>query len=76
MHGRFTGYEDVIDADQLGRDPAMGWIVGSTAVKARVACTEEVRPRHGQQREPRSDTRTRRFLGHYFGVLCEAGLPV
>lgn len=30
--GRLGGYEDVNDADRLGRDPAMRWIVGGRAV--------------------------------------------
>ena len=30
--GRLGGYEDVNDADRLGRDPAMQWIVGGNAV--------------------------------------------
>jgi len=30
--GRLGGYEDVNDADRLGRDPAMRWIVGGHAV--------------------------------------------
>ena len=29
--GRLGGYEDVNDADRLGRDPAMRWIVGGPA---------------------------------------------
>ncbi len=28
VFGRLGGYEDVNDADHLGRDPAMRWIVG------------------------------------------------
>jgi hypothetical protein len=28
--GRLGGYEDVNDADRLGQDPAMRWIVGGT----------------------------------------------
>jgi hypothetical protein len=30
--GRLGGYEDVNDADRLGHDPAMRWIVGGGAV--------------------------------------------
>ena len=33
VYGRLAGYEDVNDADRLGRDPAMRWIVGGKAVK-------------------------------------------
>ena len=31
VFGRLGGYEDVNDADRLGRDPAMRWIVGGRA---------------------------------------------
>ncbi len=31
VYGRLAGYEDVNDADRLGRDPAMRWIVGGKA---------------------------------------------
>ena len=34
VFGRLAGYEDVNDADRLGRDPAMRWIVGGRAVTA------------------------------------------
>ena len=27
--GRLAGYEEVNDADRLGRDPAMRWVVGT-----------------------------------------------
>ena len=33
VYGRLAGYEDVNDADRLGRDPAMRWIVGGRAVE-------------------------------------------
>ena len=32
VFGRLGGYEDVNDAERLGRDPAMRWIVGGKAV--------------------------------------------
>ena len=32
IFGRLGGYEDVNDAERLGRDPAMRWIVGGRAV--------------------------------------------
>ena len=35
VYGRLAGYEDVNDAERLGRDPAMRWIVGGK------------QPRHG-----------------------------
>ena len=33
VYGRLAGYEDVNDADRLGRDPAMRWIFGGKAVE-------------------------------------------
>ena len=33
IYGRLAGYEDVNDADRLGHDPAMRWIVGGKAVE-------------------------------------------
>ena len=32
VFGRLAGYEDVNDADRLGRDPAMRWIVGGRVI--------------------------------------------
>ena len=37
VFGRLAGYEDVNDADRLGRDPAMRWIVGGRAVTSDAA---------------------------------------
>ncbi len=37
--GRLDGYEDVSDADRLGRDPAMRWIVSGRAVAKAAAST-------------------------------------
>src|SRR5450830_967083 len=39
VFGRLAGYEDVNDADRLGRDPAMRWIVGSRAATKQAAST-------------------------------------
>ena len=39
VFGRLGGYEDVNDADRLGRDPAMRWIVGGRAVAKQAAST-------------------------------------
>jgi len=33
VYGRLAGYDDVNDADRLGRDPAMRWIVGGKAIE-------------------------------------------
>ncbi len=39
VFGRLGGYDDVNDADRLGRDPAMRWIVGGHAIKwTRLSC--------------------------------------
>ena len=42
VFGRLGGYEDVNDADRLGRDPAMRWIVGGRAVAKQVASTSQM----------------------------------
>jgi hypothetical protein len=39
LFGRLTGYEDVNDADRLGRDPAMRWVAGGRAVTEHAAST-------------------------------------
>ena len=40
--GRLGGYEDVNDAERLGRDPAMRWIVGGKAVERQAASTSQM----------------------------------
>ncbi len=42
VYGRLAGYEDVNDADRLGRDPAMCWIVGGKAVERGGASTSQM----------------------------------
>jgi hypothetical protein len=42
VFGRLAGYEDVNDADRLGRDPAMRWIVGGRAVANQAASTSQM----------------------------------
>jgi len=42
VFGRLGGYEDVNDADRLGRDPAMHWIVGGRAVAKAAASTSQM----------------------------------
>ena len=42
VHGRLAGYEDVNDAERLGRDPAMRWIVGGKAVERGGASTSQM----------------------------------
>jgi hypothetical protein len=42
VFGRLAGYEDVNDADRLGRDPAMRWIVGGKAVEREAASTSQM----------------------------------
>jgi hypothetical protein len=37
-----AGYEDVNDADRLGRDPAMRWIVGGKAAERQAASTSQM----------------------------------
>jgi hypothetical protein len=40
--GRLGGYEDVNDADRLGHDPAMRWIVGGRAVAKQAASASQM----------------------------------
>src|SRR5437016_2606817 len=42
VFGRLAGYEDVNDADRLGRDPAMRWVVGGRAVLDHAASTSQM----------------------------------
>jgi hypothetical protein len=42
VFGRLAGYEDVNDADRLGRDPAMRWVVGGRAVTDQAASTSQM----------------------------------
>jgi hypothetical protein len=42
VFGRLAGYEDVNDAERLRHDPAMRWIVGSNAAKARAASSSQM----------------------------------
>ena len=42
IYGRLAGYEDVNDADRLGRDPAMRWTVGGKAVLRGGASTSQM----------------------------------
>src|ERR1017187_1731986 len=42
VFGRVAGYEDVNDADRLGRDPAMRWIVGGRAATKQAASTSQM----------------------------------
>ncbi len=42
VFGRLGGYEDVNDADRLGRDPAMRWVVGGKAVEKQAASTSQM----------------------------------
>jgi hypothetical protein len=42
VFGRLGGYEDVNDAERLGRDPAIRWIVGGKAVERQAASTSQM----------------------------------
>ena len=42
VYGRLAGYKDVNDADRLGRNPAMRWIVGGKAVERGGASTGQM----------------------------------
>src|ERR671916_1266162 len=54
VFGRLAGYEDVNDADRLGRDPAMRWVVGGRAVTQAAASASQTpglfHPRKDRQR--------------------------
>jgi hypothetical protein len=42
VFSRLGGYDDVNDADRLGRDPAMRWIVGGKAVERQAASASQM----------------------------------
>ena len=42
VFGRLGGDDDVNDADRLGRDPAMRWIVGGKAIERQAASTSQM----------------------------------
>src|ERR1017187_3701324 len=42
VFGRVAGYENLNDADRLGRDPAMRWIVGGRAATKHAASTSQM----------------------------------
>jgi len=42
LFGRLGGYDDVNDADRLGCDPAMRWIVGGKAIERYAASTSQL----------------------------------
>jgi Transposase DDE domain group 1 len=42
VFGRLAGYEDVNDAERLGRDPAMRWVVGGRAVTQAAASASQM----------------------------------
>ena len=42
VFGRLGGYDDVNDADRLGRYPAMRWIVGGKAIERQAASTSQM----------------------------------
>ena len=42
VFGRLAGYEDVNDAEQLCRDPAMRWVVGDPAIQGAAASASQM----------------------------------
>src|SRR4051812_3299147 len=42
VFGRLAGYEDVNDAEQLCRDPAMRWVVGDRAIPSSAASESQM----------------------------------
>jgi hypothetical protein len=58
VFGRLAGYENVNDADRLGRDPAMRWVVGGRTVTDHAASTSQI-----GRFEFRGRTRAMRWAG-------------
>jgi hypothetical protein len=66
VFSRLAGYEDVNDADRLGRDPAMRWIVGGRAVTESAASTSQMgRFETGAMTEERNLTALAGLSGHW-----------
>ena len=66
VFGRLAGYEDVNDADRLGRDPAMRWIVGGRAVTDHAASTSQMgRFETGAMTEEQNITALTDLSGHW-----------
>jgi len=66
VFGRLAGYEDVNDADRLGRDPAMRWIVGGRAVTEHAASTSQMgRFETSAMTEERNLTALANLSGHW-----------
>jgi hypothetical protein len=66
VFGRLAGYEDVNDADRLGRDPAMRWIVGGRAVTDHAASTSQMGQfETGAMTEEKNRTALADLSGHW-----------
>jgi hypothetical protein len=65
VFGRLAGYEDVNDADRLGRDPAMRWIVGGRAVTDHAASSQMGRFETGSMTEEKNRTALADLSGHW-----------
>lgn len=66
VFGRLAGYEDVNDADRLGRDPARRWIVGGRAVTEQAASTSQMgRFETSAMTSPTNLTALADFSGHW-----------
>jgi hypothetical protein len=66
VFGRLAGYEDVNDADRLGRDPAMRWIVGGRAMTSHAASTSQMgRFETGAMTSPTNLTALAHLSGHW-----------
>jgi hypothetical protein len=62
VFGRLGGYEDVNNADQLGRDPVMHWIVGGRSVAKQAASTSQMGRITENRRELRGACRAVRAI--------------
>jgi hypothetical protein len=60
IFGRLAGYEDVNDADRLGRDPAMRWVVGDRAITGFCRLGEPDGPVRDEMAEPAREPRRSR----------------
>ena len=72
VFGRLGGYDDVNDADRLGRDPAMRWIVGGKAIERQAASNSRWSnsPPSELIDDPRNATLTEQSNWNRRGLVC------
>src|ERR1039457_5881187 len=69
--GRIAGYGDLNDADRLGRDPAMRWIVGGRAATKQAASTSQMGRFETERLGHQEDLP--RVCGSFLLVVCRCG---